>query len=78
MSEALLEVRNLSKHFGAIRALDDFKSLPILAVTGKVVTGERERCLEAGANDYIPKPVDTGELLASIGPWLNVTSASAA
>jgi signal transduction histidine kinase/CheY-like chemotaxis protein/HAMP domain-containing protein len=54
----------------AIRALDQFKSLPIVAVTGKVVGGERERCIDAGANGYVPKPVDTVELLAAIGPWL--------
>jgi signal transduction histidine kinase/HAMP domain-containing protein len=54
----------------AIRAMDEFAALPILAVTGKVVGGERERCLAAGANDYVPKPVDTVELLAAIGPWL--------
>jgi CheY-like chemotaxis protein len=54
----------------AIRALDKFKSLPIVAVTGKVVAGERERCIDAGANDYVSKPVDTGELLTAIGPWL--------
>ncbi len=54
----------------AIRALDQFKSLPIVAVTGKVVGGERQRCIDAGANDYVPKPVDTASLLAAIGPWL--------
>jgi CheY-like chemotaxis protein len=54
----------------AIRALDQFKSLPIVAVTGKVVGGERQRCIDAGANGYVPKPVDTVELLAAIGPWL--------
>jgi len=54
----------------AIRAIDRFRALPILAVTGKVVAGERDRCITAGANDYVPKPVDTIELLAAIGPWL--------
>ncbi len=54
----------------AVRALDQFRSLPILAVTGKVVPGERDRCIQAGANDYLPKPVSTEELLAAIGPWL--------
>jgi signal transduction histidine kinase/HAMP domain-containing protein len=54
----------------AIRELDQFKSLPIIAVTGKVVGGERERCIEAGATDYVPKPVDTVQLLAAIEPWL--------
>ena len=54
----------------AIRALDGFKALPIMAVTGKVMPGERQRCLDAGANDYVPKPVDTAELIAVIEPWL--------
>jgi len=54
----------------AIRQLDRFKSLPIIAVTGKVVSGERDRCLEAGANDYVPKPVGTLQLLAAVRPWL--------
>jgi CheY-like chemotaxis protein len=54
----------------AIRALPRFEALPIIAVTGKVVSGERQRCLDAGANDYVPKPVDTVELLTAIGPWL--------
>jgi CheY-like chemotaxis protein len=58
----------------AIRTIDEFRSLPIIAVTGKVVGGERERCLEAGANDYVPKPVDTAELINAIGPWLPVRS----
>jgi signal transduction histidine kinase/HAMP domain-containing protein len=55
----------------AIRSREQFRDLPILAVTGKVVSGERERCLAAGANDYLPKPVDTLELLAAVNPWLH-------
>ena len=54
----------------AIRTIDRFKTLPIIAVTGKVVPGERQRCIDAGANDYVPKPVDTAELLAALRPWL--------
>jgi len=54
----------------AIRAQEHLETLPIIAVTGKVVAGERQRCLEAGANDYVPKPVNTTQLLAAIGPWL--------
>jgi CheY-like chemotaxis protein len=54
----------------AIRKLERGKELPIIAVTGKVMAGERQRCLDAGANDYVPKPVDTGELVAAISPWL--------
>ncbi len=61
----------------AIREIEQFKTLPIIAVTGKVVPGERQRCIDAGANDYVPKPVNTDELIAAIGPWLPSTPASA-
>ena len=54
----------------AIRRLHGFKNLPIIAVTGKVVPGERERCTAAGANDYVPKPVSTAELRVAIAPYL--------
>ena len=52
-----------------IRRRPRHADLPIIAVTGKVVGGERERCLAAGASDYIPKPVDTAELLAALKAW---------
>ncbi len=57
----------------AIRAIERFKTLPIIAVTGKAMAGERQRCLDAGANDYVPKPVDTAELFAALRPWLPTT-----
>jgi CheY-like chemotaxis protein len=44
--------------------------IPIIAVTGKVVEGERERCIAAGASAFISKPVDTAALLTAIGQWL--------
>jgi CheY-like chemotaxis protein len=53
-----------------IRTNEQFTSLPIIAVTGKVMDGERQRCLDAGANDYVPKPVNTAQLLNAIQPWL--------
>jgi CheY-like chemotaxis protein len=62
----------------AIREIDAFKSLPIVAVTGKADSGERERCIAAGADDYVPKPVDTVEFLAAVGPWLHTADRSAA
>ena len=58
----------------SIRRIDHFKSLPIIAVTGKATAGERQRCLDAGATDYVPKPVDTAELLAVLRPWLPATA----
>ncbi|HVE67963.1 MAG TPA: ATP-binding protein [Solirubrobacteraceae bacterium] len=70
LMDIMMPVMDGYETMGAIRALDRFKALPIIAVTGKVVGGERERCLEAGANDYVPKPVNTTELIAAIGPWL--------
>ena len=54
----------------ALRTLEGFGSVPIIAVTGKVMAGERQRCLDAGANDYVPKPVDAAELLDALRPWL--------
>ena len=54
----------------AIRAIDRFASLPIIAVTVKTTDDERQRCLDAGASDYISKPVDTIEFLAVVEPWL--------
>ncbi|MEA3195142.1 MAG: hypothetical protein QOD26_3475, partial [Betaproteobacteria bacterium] len=49
-----------------VRQLEGCRSLPILAVTAKAMIGDREKCLEAGATDYIAKPVDIDELLAKL------------
>jgi len=54
----------------AIRAMERFTSLPIVALTAKAMKGDREKCIEAGASDYIAKPVDTERLLATIRLWL--------
>jgi CheY-like chemotaxis protein len=62
----------------AIREIDRLKDVPIIAVTGKASPGERERCLDAGANDYIPKPVDAADLLIALEPWLPTTGPAAA
>jgi signal transduction histidine kinase/CheY-like chemotaxis protein len=56
----------------AIRTMDHFATLPIVAVTGKVVPGERERCLEAGADECIAKPIDTAAFITSLAQFLPV------
>jgi CheY-like chemotaxis protein len=60
----------------AIRGLPVHSDVPIIAVTAKVGEGERQLCVQAGATDYIPKPVDTPELLRAIGKWLPVMAQS--
>jgi CheY-like chemotaxis protein len=54
-----------------IRKLPEFKSLPIIAVTAKAMKGDREKCIEAGAWDYLSKPVDTEQMLAVLRAWLH-------
>jgi CheY-like chemotaxis protein len=53
-----------------VRQLDRYKDLPIIAVTAKAMLGDREKCIEAGASDYISKPVDSQQLLAMLRMWL--------
>jgi CheY-like chemotaxis protein len=53
-----------------IRRDPTFRTLPMLALTAKAMKGDREKCLEAGASDYIAKPVNTDQLLSLLRVWL--------
>jgi CheY-like chemotaxis protein len=54
-----------------IRKIPTLKNLPIIAVTAKAMKGDREKCIEAGAWDYLSKPVDTDQMLAVLRAWLH-------
>src|SRR5215467_6378276 len=54
----------------AIRQVPEFRSLPIVAVTAKAMKGDRAKCIEAGASDYITKPVDLDQLFSVLRVWL--------
>ena len=59
-----------------IRAMPDYAFLSIIAVTAQAMPGDREKCLSAGANDYVSKPIDIEILLKIIAQYLNQSSLS--
>ncbi len=53
-----------------IRQMKQFESLPMIALTARIMKGDREKCIEAGASDYVGKPVDAEQLLSLLRVWL--------
>jgi CheY-like chemotaxis protein len=72
LMDIMIPVMDGYQTMAAIRHLPIYGDMPIIAVTGKGGAGERERCIAAGASDFIPKPIDTAKLLEALSHWLPV------
>ncbi|WP_374723837.1 response regulator [Calidifontibacillus erzurumensis] len=70
LMDIMMPVMNGYDAIKAIRNMEEYQSLPIIALTAKAMKHDREKCLEAGASDYISKPVNLDQLLSLIRVWL--------
>ena len=57
--------------------MPEFNSLPVIAVTAKAMKGDRQKCIDAGASDYVAKPVDIDQLVSVLRVWFHRTGQAA-
>jgi CheY-like chemotaxis protein len=71
LMDIMMPVMNGYETIKAIRSNDSIKHVQIIATTAKSLKGDREKCMEAGANDYISKPIDYDVLITLVKAWIN-------
>jgi CheY-like chemotaxis protein len=71
LMDIMMPEMNGYEAISAIRAMDNFRDLPIIALTAKAMKADRDHCLQVGASDYISKPLDIDQLFSLLRVWLS-------
>ena len=70
ISDVMMPVMDGYEMLRILRNDEVLKDIPVIAVTAKAMKGDDKRCMEAGASDYIPKPIDLKNLMSKMAKWL--------